>query len=350
MIRILIASIFFLLPFYISSQPNTLDRDYQQFELTDASIITGIIVFENENVVHINLLSGGELKINRDDILKQKSVVVETNSHISNDSTRFSEDILSVSEQTDSTIVRFELTGGSVLIGTIISEDSTSITLNLLSNNQTIINKNAVVSRDIVSSNIKDGQYWIEDPNSTRLFFGPTGRGLKSGKGYFAAYEIFFPMLAVGIGDYFTLAGGLSLFPGSIGDIIYIAPKIILYQDEKYALAIGDFFVKPKDNSDYLNIIYTIGTASFNKSAITAGVGYETNSKNPIFLIGGELRISRYAKLITENWFVVNSEVKFVSLGIRFLGENLAADFAFFVPLGTTEIVFVPWLGFAYNF
>jgi len=268
----------------------------------------------------------------------------------STETTETTESSIFISDETDSTIVRLELTGGSVLIGSVVSEDSTSITLLLLSKNETTIEKKMIVSREIVSSNIKDGEYWINDPNNTRLLFGPTGRGLESGSGYFAAYEVFFPMVAVGIGNHLTLAGGISLIPGSSEQLLYFAPKITLFENEKYAVSLGDFFVKFPSDSDYLNILYSIGTASFNKSAITIGVGYESFSKSPIFLIGGELRISRYAKLITENWFIAESEFNFVSLGIRFLGEHLAADFAFVVPLGNEDIIFIPWLGFAYNF
>jgi len=281
----------------------------------------------------------------------QQSVVVAAQTEIKHDSTQIVESLKSISEKNDSTIVRLELTGGSVLIGTIISEDSTSITLNLLSNNETTIAKEMIIDREIVSSNIKNGQYWFDDPNNTRLLFAPTARGLKSGTGYISVYELFFPMVAIGLNDYVTIAGGLSVFPGSIGDVLYFAPKITPYQSETVSLSIGDFFVKPNEGTEYLNIAYGIGTFSFGRGAITAGVGYETNSKQPIILIGGELRISRYAKLITENWFIANSDFNFVSFGIRFLGKRLAADFALIFPLiDEDDFIFMPWIGFAYNF
>ncbi len=351
MIRVLITSIFFLFSMSIFAQQDNPQTIYQQIELADSSIITGTIVFEDDNVIQIKSLNGEEARINKKNILNKKSVVVTAKAESQSDSTDIVENLFAISEVTDSTIVRIELSGGSVLIGTIVYEDSTSITLNLLSNNETTINKEMIINREIVSSNIQNGQYWREDPNSTRLFFGPTGRGLKSGEGYFSIYEIFFPMLAVGIGDHFTLAGGISLVPGSSEQIIYIAPKITFFQNDKFAASLGDFFVKFPNDSEHLNIVYTVGTVSFDKGAITAGVGYETESVKPIFLIGGELRISRYAKLITENWFIADSEFNFASLGIRFLGEHLAADFAFVVPLlSDDDVYFMPWLGFAYNF
>ena len=183
------------------------------------------------------------------------------------------------------------------------------------------------------------------------MFFAPTGRGLKSGKGYFSVYEIFFPMVSFGMFDFITLSGGMSLFPGSGNQLIYFAPKITIFQNEKYAISVGDFFVKYPSSEENMNILYSVTTASFNKGAITLGAGYETNSQNPIFLVGGELRISRYTKLITENWFIADSELNFISFGFRFLGEHLAADFAFVIPIvDDNDRILIPWIGFAYNF
>jgi hypothetical protein len=133
--------------------------------------------------------------------------------------------------------------------------------------------------------------------------------------------------------------------------IIYLAPKITPYQNDNFAISIGDFFMKLPSDDDGLNILYSVATASSDKGAITFGAGFETISNKPILLIGGELRISRSAKLITENWFISDSQFKFLSVGIRFFGTNLAADFAFVRPLIDDDFsFFLPWIGFAYNF
>ena len=52
------------------------------------------------------------------------------------------------------------------------------------------------------------------DPNYSRLLFGPTGRPLKKGDGYFSDYELAFPGVAVGITDNLSIAGGISIVPG----------------------------------------------------------------------------------------------------------------------------------------
>ena len=319
-------------PATILGQVDSTETSYYNFVLIDSSNVTGKIVFEDDEVIQLKLLSGGDMKFKKELIVSQK---------------------LFTSDTTRTT--RFELKGGSVLIGTVIKEDKSSVTINLLSGSTTTIKKQSIINREIASSNIKNGEYWSDDPNKTRLFFAPTGFGLKSGDGYFAAYEIFFPMVAVGVLDHLTLAGGVSLFPGSSQQIFYFAPKITLYQNTQHAISIGDFFVKYPDNEDFLNIVYAVGTASFNNNkgtaSVTAGIGYETSTKEPMILVGGELRVSRYAKLITENWLIVDNDFSFASFGIRFLGKHLAADFAFIIPLvKNKEINLFPWIGFAYNF
>jgi len=57
------------------------------------------------------------------------------------------------------------------------------------------------------------------------------------------------------------------------------------------------------------------------------------------------LQISQYAKLITENWLIADSDLNFVSLEIRFFGKQIAADFAFVVSLSKDDdIHFITWI------
>ncbi len=81
---------------------------------------------------------------------------------------------------------------------------------------------------------IRKGEFWFPNPNITRLFFAPTARMLKQGKGYFSDYYIFFPGFAYGITDRVTLGGGLSIFPGvDMNDqLFFIAPKFGLIQEK----------------------------------------------------------------------------------------------------------------------
>ena len=67
--------------------------------------------------------------------------------------------------------------------------------------------------KEIALTDVHEGSYWFPNPNSTRLFFAPTGQMLKKGEGYVSDYELFFPGVAYGLTDNITIGGGVSLLP-----------------------------------------------------------------------------------------------------------------------------------------
>lgn len=249
------------------------------------------------------------------------------------------------------------LADGSELIGTIVEEDSVSIVFKTLSNISMTIPKNQVKIREHLSGQVVGGQYVRPDPNHTRLFFAPTARPLSSGQGYFSAYQIFFPFLAVGIADFLTLAGGISLLPGADAQLFYLAPKITPLQVDNLSLAGGVLYMGiTSGGTEGFGIIYGATTYGTQTASLTGGLGWgfygDETADRPIIMIGAELRASNSIKFITENWFPPGSDVAILSFGIRFFGENLAADLGFVYPAGSriTGFPFFPWLGFAYNF
>jgi hypothetical protein len=253
-------------------------------------------------------------------------------------------------------IIRLELKDGSTLIGHLIWENETGIKIKTLSNIEIVVPAEQIIKRAVVSGVSKDGQFWPDDPNSTRLLFAPTGKSLKAGQGYFAVYEVFFPFIAYGITDYLTLSGGMTLLPGADNQAFYLAPKITPVQQQNLDLSAGVLYVKVPGDYDPAGIVYGVGTYGNEQNTLTFGLGYgfagSDFSEKPVLVIGGELRISKSIKLITENWLVPGIDEKLLSLGLRFFGERLAADFAMMYMTGTdaNDFPFLPWIGFAYNF
>jgi hypothetical protein len=251
---------------------------------------------------------------------------------------------------------RIELKDGSVIIGTILAEDSISIKFRTLSNVEMIIQKEQIISMEVITGKTVAGEFWRKDPNETRLMFATTGRALKAGQGYFSVYEIFFPFFAFGITDFFAVAGGMTLFPGAEEQLLYIAPKITPFRFENIDIAAGVLYMKIPDEEEGTGIVYGVGTYGTERAALTFGVGFAFSggdlADKPIFVLGGELRTSKSLKIITENWILPDGEVQLLSLGVRFFGKKLAADFGLIYPAGgdTGGFPFVPWIGFAYNF
>ena len=254
---------------------------------------------------------------------------------------------------------RVILRDGTEIVGHVERETETTLVVRTLSGVVSTIPKEEIRARGPIEGYVEGREVVRNDPNGTRLFFGPTARTLKAGRGYVSFYEVFFPALGIGITDWLDLSGGLSLFPGASQQLYYLGAKVAPIQLPTFSLAGGVVFLNVTGNPDDFDgagIFHVIGTYGSQKAALTAGLGWGFSGKDisnsPVVILGGEIRISNSFKLISENWFPPHSDVQLTSLGVRFFGERLAADFALWYPLGanTDGFPFLPWIGFAYNF
>jgi hypothetical protein len=256
--------------------------------------------------------------------------------------------------QTDSTtIYRITLTDDSELIGKIKSENDSLLVFVTNAGLELSLDWEMIKGKEMIQGEWEGNTFLHSDPNRTRLLFSPTGRTLPAGEGYFSAYEIFFPFLAIGITDFITLSGGISLFPGAEEQVIYVAPKLRVLHLENFDLSSGVLYCHTSE-SDF-GIFYGVTTIGSSKASFTLGLGWgyvdgET-AESPAIMFGGELQLSNSVKLVTENWKLPEEEDLVISFGFRFFGEHLAADFGLVTTTGEKEgFPFLPWIGFAYNF
>jgi len=254
---------------------------------------------------------------------------------------------------------------GSKLIGRVVAESADSVWF--VSNGAafTIARTQIAELRAFGADRIKNGEYWFADPNRTRLFFAPTARMLAKGEGYFSDSYIFLANVAGGVTSNFTMGGGMSLFPSSNpqNNIFFLTPKVGLVEKPNFALAAGALVgvagfegLEPKDRS--FGILYGVGTAGSEDHHLDFGAGWGyaggSISGDPAIMIGGATRVSRRVSLLSENYFVPSvSENGLVSYGMRFFGEKIAVDLAFFNAVGpNTTLLFpgVPYVAFAVKF
>lgn len=199
--------------------------------------------------------------------------------------------------------------------------------------------------KEIPATSFKHGTYWFPNPNDTRLLFAPTGRSLKAGTGYFADYYIFFPMVAYGITNNITVAGGMSLIPGvPINDqLFYFTPKVG-FDLGSSSLSAGALIAGlPGEDLPAVGLMYGVGTLGNADNNITAGMGFgfvdwEFSGK-PFLMLGGQYRVSRRVSFVSENWLLPGLDEPFLSGGIRFFGEKLSVDLA---------VIILPQLDFEY--
>lgn len=267
-------------------------------------------------------------------------------------------------QEADTTVVvRIELTDGSALIGTILAEDDQTVTFRTRNGVEMNLNRSQITRIERLGT--RKGEVLTKlDPNRTRLLFAPTGRALPAGQGYLADYYIFFPFLAYGVGDIVTLAGGITLFPFSSGQLLYLAPKVTVYQKDKVSFSTGTLLATGigdlGDENEWVGLFYGVGTYGSPAGAVTLGLAYGMVegelAKRPAFMFGLEKQLSNRTKFVSENYLFTADDDAFllVSAGIRIFGDKLATDLAlvtspdFIKDLG--GFPFFPFVGFAYNF
>ncbi len=207
--------------------------------------------------------------------------------------------------------------------------------------------------KTIAEADLREGEYWFPNPNSTRLFFAPSGQMLKQGEGYFSDYELFFPGVAYGLTDNVTIGGGVSLLPAAASDqVYYLTPKIGVSLSEKFHVAGGVLFAGTKGGTG--GVYYGVGTYGDGNASVTLGGGYGFAGgkieRKPVGMLGGEVRLTRRIGIVTENYLLPVSDNNFLySFGLRFMGEKITTDLAL-VNVSGSNIIGVPFVDFVFRF
>ena len=181
-----------------------------------------------------------------------------------------------------------------------------------------------------------------------------TVRSLKQGEAYFGVYEVLLPFVQVGITDRISIGAGTPLVFGDFERPFWITPKVQLLERGSTAVAAGVMHFFNIDDAN-VGIAYGVVTQGSADSALTIGVGYayertdEDDAGSGVLMIGGEHRVSRRVKFVTENYVFKGGG--FVSGGVRFFGEKLSADFGLVMPLfEDTETVPFPMINIVRKF
>jgi hypothetical protein len=224
----------------------------------------------------------------------------------------------------------------------------------LLSGVEMQVRRQQVASLRWAQGEVVDGTFWAEDPNRTRLFFGPTARTLDQGTGYAAVYELYIPFLAYGLTDDLIVAGGTPPVPMDGSRVYWLAPKLRVYHWGQDEVAVGALCFLMSGQSESAGMLYGVATRSSARFSVTAGVGYayweDEISDTPVLLWAGETRLSSRVTLLSENYFVLD-EGTMLSAGVRFIGQRLSADVGLAFPFfGQDALIFFPLVNFVWNF
>lgn len=224
---------------------------------------------------------------------------------------------------------------------------------------------------------VVDGTYWPEDRNLSRLFFAPTGRTLRADEGYLGLFLIV-PFVGYGVNDALTLAAGIPPLPfGKLANTpFWVAPKLRVLNRPRAQLSLGALvanlpdwdwddedeiiyapgpYLQAAEDDDEITrigVAYAVGTFGDDDRAlhVGAGIAHANNGRTRVpLMVGGEYRVSRSVKWLTENW-VIPQEGAGSMLGVRRIGERWTADLGLMFLPTEDDVPYFPVASFSYTF
>jgi hypothetical protein len=112
--------------------------------------------------------------------------------------------------------------------------------------------------------------------------------------------------------------------------------RVVSVEPDRAKVAVGLLHISA-GGDDQVGVAYGVTTIGRDDDAVTigAGYGYETSGGGGavVVMVGGEHRVSRRLKLVTEN-YVWEGPSGILSGGVRFIGDHLSADLGLVAPLG----------------
>jgi hypothetical protein len=249
------------------------------------------------------------------------------------------------------TVYELLLKDGSRVYGQIEGESETEVVFRTTAGAAVTTPRTRIASVRPVLGRMIRGEFRPEDPNSTRLAFGPTGRALPRGQAYLGVYQGLAPFVQVGITDRFSVGAGTPLvFSGGDWDRPYwFTPKLQVHAGNGNFASVGVLHAISGDDS--VGVGYGVFTKETSGGAFTLGAGaaYSADGvKSAVAMVGGEAPVGRSIKWITENYAWDGTVVS--SGGFRFFGEKLAADLVLAIAFTDSSTFAFPVVNFVYRF
>ena len=262
------------------------------------------------------------------------------------------------------------LTDGNMVTGKILSSSSTEIVIRTSNMGDVTIKRENIRSVELLSEGDAI-RGWFPNPNTTRYFFGPTGRNLKKGEGYFQNVLLTTNMANYGITDFFSIGGGfefISLFSGY--PIFILTPKLGFDITDNFSVGGGLFYLNVAAIADDLSgsgagIAYTTATVGNDNTHGTLGLGWffagGESASSPVVTLSGATRISRRFGLVAESWIFPKSDfldignVYIINYGVRFIGQRSTFDWGIIAFNDVGENTGFPlglplWISYSFHF
>lgn len=263
----------------------------------------------------------------------------------------------------DSIRYQIETNDGNEYVGFILKKSNESVEIKTEKLGTIIIPQSEIRKiSEIKATQIKDGTYWLDNPQSTRYFWAPNGYNLKKGEGYYQNVWVLFNQFVYGFGDHFS--GGIGTIPvfllSSPYTPVWITAKVsVPIRKDKFNLGAGALMgtVAGESKSGF-GIVYGIATMGSKDKNMNIGLGWAYAggeiAKNPTINISAMIRTGAKGYFLTENYIIgTTNEVAVLSIiGGRRIIKHTGLDFGLMIPFAKDMDSFVaaPWLGLTIPF
>ena len=242
---------------------------------------------------------------------------------------------------------------GSVIYARVVEFDEARVVFETVGGARLDVERTGIEGIRPARGQVVDGEFRTEDPGATRLFFTSTGRSLERGESYVGTYVVVLPFAAVGVTDRFTIVGGAPVLFGEL-EPFYLGPKVQILRHPEVQASIGTlaFFF----DDEVVGVAYGVATFGDTDDALSAGIGYFYSGdevlNEPAFMVGGETRVSRRIKLLTENYILPDAVGVVLSGGVRIIGDRFNTEVGAMGAIadGGDGGCCVPLINFSYSF
>lgn len=214
---------------------------------------------------------------------------------------------------------RVETMQGTTFTGMLVSMSLTSLEFDARELGHLTLERAQIRRADlqgVLPPTTKAGYYDIG--NGNRLFFAPTGRGLRRHEATLQDVNVYLLGVNYGITDNISLGGYMSVVPGLSLDeqFLVFTPKISYPIRDNLNVGFGLLYVRvPNFDSQGTGTGAGIGYGALTYGGadnnFTVGLGYGFVQGNigstPILQVGGQTRVSRRISLLSENYIVADA-------------------------------------------
>lgn len=263
--------------------------------------------------------------------------------------------------------VLLRLRDGTEISGNVLSEDKDHIIIESASLGKLNIQRSQISMVEYFQPGALRRDWFPARSNGRNLFSPVTGFNPAKGEGYYQNFMLFVNQAFYGITDNFSMGVGLE-FASLVGGSSEF-PSIALYPkftipvvENKFQVGLGAVVTHLSEygpSTIDFSCYYTALTYGSPDRYFSAGLAFAHEDGDfqpgPIYIIGGQYRLTRSFALVTENWIADPLQGSLISLSGRLIGRKISWDFAMMIVVDNSfsfgvDLYPIPLLGLTVPF